>query len=450
MIDELPVIRQRACSEHLKLDRMRPPYRLPEGFQMLFYGDGRPITLINHYLANKAQAQIISGVDWRQTQQSLADDAAQATIFFHGLRKSWTDLDIRMVVQYAAALQAGYSVWTQKKLAKKTIHRRIGTVLQIAKFARLNGYQTGELPSGGTKPADILNSASGKLQELGHDLKVVAPTVTTHPRIRPILETKFILDELGRDIASVNDSEEECRDRLTAEVALYTGMRVDEVANLTLHQLLALASEMEAKPHQRDFQLWLTHTKGSKPGYVIFPKRIVTAILKYIETERAAAVQAARTRIGAGYREPGALFLNGANANLRDVGRPITAATISRNFSRAVMRCGMTIKEERFKLAPDGRLTFHDIIDQPLIELHCRAAHTYHDLRHTFAVVQYFIMLQRGVQNPLSRLRTLLRHTLTQTTSDIYLNWLDIFERQLSEKLANEYAELDSIHERSR
>ena len=111
---------------------------------MLFYGDGRPITLINHYLANKAKAKIIDGVDWKQTQQSLADDAAQATTFFHSLGKSWADLSLKMIVQYAAALQAGYSVWTQKKLAPNTVTRRIGTVLRIAEFARQNKYSMGD------------------------------------------------------------------------------------------------------------------------------------------------------------------------------------------------------------------------------------------------------------------------------------------------------------------
>ncbi|MDX0702706.1 tyrosine-type recombinase/integrase [Sinorhizobium medicae] len=445
---DTPVIRHRAQNgTHLQLERDRPAYRLPDGFQMLFYGNGRPITLINHYLANRAKAQIIDGIDWRQTQQSLADDGAQATTFFHSLGKTWDDLNFKIIVSYAAALQAGYSVWTQKKLAPNTVTRRIGTVLRIAKFARQNKYPMGELPSADIKPADILQLAAEQLQDLGHNPDFVAPSERAQPRINPILEAKVILDELGPDILSQESSPKNCRDRLLAETALYTGLRVDEVEHLTVHHILFLASDMEAKPHQREFQLYITHTKGSKPGYVIFPKRIIEALVKYIETERALVVETAKTRLGEDYRDPGALFLNGIHANGRDLGRAMTAAMISRVFSRAVARCGLFVEEERFRLAPNGELVFDGKTGQPMTEAVRRPAHTYHDLRHTFAVVQYSIRSLRGDKNPLATVKTLLRHKLSQTTADIYLSWLHVFERQLSEMLSDLFHDLDAASE---
>lgn len=442
---DTPVIRHRAQNgTRLQLERDRPAYRLPDGFQMLFYGNGRPITLINHYLANKAKAQIIDGIDWKQTQQSLADDGAQATTFFHSLGKTWDDLNFKIIVSYAAALQAGYSVWTQKKLAPNTVTRRIGTVLRIAKFARQNKYPMGELPSVDIKPADVLQLAAEQLQDLGHNPDFVAPSERAQPRINPILEAKVILDELGPDILSEESSPKNCRDRLVAEVPLYTGLRVDEVEHLTVHQMLFLASEMEAKPHQREFQLFITHTKGSKPGYVIFPKLLIQALIKYIETERALVVETAQKRLGENYRDPGALFLNGIEANVRDMGRAMTATMMSRVFSRAVVRCGLSVEEERFRLAPNGKLMFDEKTNKPLTEFVHRPAHTYHDLRHTFAVVQYSIRSLRGDKNPLATVKTLLRHKLSQTTADIYLSWLHVFERQLSEKLSELYVDLDA------
>lgn len=448
---ETPVIRQRARDgARLQLERDRPAHRLPDGFEMLFYGDGRPITLINHYLANKARAKILVGGEWRQTQKALADDGAQATTFFHSLGRTWDDLNLEVIVSYAAALQAGYSVWTQKKLTAKTLSRRIGTVLRIAKFARQNGYPVGELTTEDIRPAEVLQLAAEKLQDLGHNPRFVVPIEKAQPRINPILEAKVILSELGGDILSEDSLLRSCRDRLLAEVSLYTGLRVDEVAHLTVDQMLFLASEMEAKPHQREFQLFVTHTKGSKPDYVIFPKHLIQAVIKYIETERALVVKVAQERLSGNYRDPGALFLNGLGANYRDLGRAMSATMMSRVFSRAVVRCGLCLEEERFRLAPSGELILDEETNKPLTEFVSQPAHTFHDLRHTFAVVQYSIRSLRGDKNPLAAVKTLLRHKLSQTTADIYLSWLHIFERRLSEMLSDLFLELDAAEKGGR
>jgi integrase len=290
----------------------------------------------------------------------------------------------------------------------------------------------------------VTQLAAAQLQDLGHNPKFVARTKKEEPKIAPLLQAKAVLDALGRDILSDDSAEEESRDRLVAETSLYTGMRCAEVAHLTVDQILILASEMEAQPLTREFHLLITKTKGSHPGYVIFPKRLVTALLRYVETERAAAVENARARCGESYRDPGTLFVNGIRANDRDIGRQMSSATISRAFSQAVLRCGWTVEEERFQLAPDGSLIFDEITGKPLLHTVLRPAHTFHDLRHTFAVVQYSIRNLRGDKNPLATVKTLLRHKLSQTTADIYLSWLHLFERQLSEKLSDLYFDLDA------
>ncbi len=178
---------------------------------------------------------------------------------------------------------------------------------------------------------------------------------------------------------------------------------------------------------------------------MLFPAQLVLDLMKYIETERARVVEAANRRLGALYRDPGVLFLNGVDANDRDVGRPMKAATISRRFTRAVVSCGLFLAEEdRFLLRADGSLVRDESSGEPLTESVKRPAHTYHDLRHTFAVVQYFIRVRRGDKNPLGTVRSLLRHTLSQTTADLYLAWMDFYERELSDLLSELYADLDT------
>ena len=434
------MLRQRARDDiAIVIDRERPGYRIPSGFQMLFYGNGRPITVVNHYLMEVTTSCQLEETDWKQTQQSYADDAAQGTIFLWSKRKTWDDVSVELAVDFYIALRGGYSVWTRQKLESSTVNRRLSTFLRIARFARRNGYPTGDGDFANLKPKDVRRRASSKIAARGG---TIFPSQRRPlPKVNPILNLKPVLDALGDDI--LKSPKGDCRDRLYAETSLHTGMRVDEIAELTVRDILFLASEAATKPHQKNFAIWITKTKGSIPGYVVFPRHLIDALIRYVETERAEVVLEARKRLGAAYLEPPNLFLNGLSANDRDIGKARSPAAISKAFTRAVSRCGQMIADTRFELRADRSLASSEE-GAPIVEHYLRPAHNFHDLRHTFAVVLYFDAVRRGIKNPLKHVSILLRHALTETTSNLYLRWVDVFERELAQLLADYYRDLDA------
>lgn len=436
---EVPVRRHRAREDApLGLERKRPEVRIPNGFQMLFYGDGKPITVVNHYLLEVVTSCQLEGLSWKNTQQSYADDAAQASIFLWSRGKDWNDVSTELAVDFYIALKGGYSVWTRQKLERSTVVRRVGTFLQIAMFAARNGYPTGKIGPINLTPKDVRKRAGAKLAASGG--RVLPRGRRALPKVNPILNLKRILDALGGDI--LKSPSEECRDRLFAETSLRTGMRVDEVANLTARDIMWLASECATQPHRRNFQLWITATKGSRPGYAVLSRDLIDKLIRYVETERAAVVAEAKKRIGSGYNEPPNLFLNGKSANNRDLGRPRSAAAMSKVFTSAVMQCALTMTDTRFLLNSDGTLA-RTAADTPITEEFLRPAHNFHDLRHTFAVVVYFDAVRRGIKNPLKHVSTRLRHVLSATTSNLYLRWIDVFEREIGQLLAEYFSDLD-------
>jgi integrase len=291
---------------------------------------------------------------------------------------------------------------------------------------------------------------------MGSEPAKVMPRTQKSLNVNPILKCGLILEKLGRDILSpenpqpASDRNTNYRDRLTAETSLYTGLRVDEVAHLTVAQILSLASEMHKFPTQKEFPLLVVHTKGSDPALAMFPVQLIKALLKYIEGEREDVVEAATKRCSAPYVDPGILFLNGTQANTRDIGQPLTDQSISRIFSHAVSRCELFREETRFILDQEGSLVHHPETAEALTETVLRPAHTFHDLRHTFAVVQYAVRSLRGERNPLAAVRALLRHKLSQTTADIYLSWYHLHERHLSETLTAFLGDITNAAETTR
>ena len=113
-----------------------------------------------------------------------------------------------------------------------------------------------------------------------------------------------------------------CRDRLIASLAVATGMRLDECANLTLSQYKNLKKDGSYS----NVALPLYKTKGLKPRTVVVPGIIHDDLRHYVKTERARAVRRAKTSVEA-------LFVNHAHAK-RNPGEAMTAHSIWRHFQR--------------------------------------------------------------------------------------------------------------------
>ncbi|SAL52340.1 site-specific tyrosine recombinase XerC [Caballeronia concitans] len=206
------------------------------------------------------------------------------------------------------------------------------------------------------------------------------------------------------------------RPRLTAELSLSTGLRVDEVARLTIHQILSLPYDSQATPESK-VPLRVTRTKRLKPRTVELPMYLLYELQLYIDGERRDALrEAEKYWLRDDSRRPSALFLNGTDAH-QHAGKPVKADVISDDFHQACLRNALTSVRE--KIDPESGVTYFTSVAQ----------HRFHDLRHTFAVWMYLSEKASGNAEPWKQIQTLLGHTSLKTTMDIYLKVVNV-ERQ--------------------
>lgn len=192
------------------------------------------------------------------------------------------------------------------------------------------------------------------------------------------------------------------RNRLIVELSFATGMRIDEIAALTLAQFLTLKQD----PAHGTYPLLLTKTKGLVPRNVYIPALLYDALKTYVDDERAKAVGSKKCR---------ALFVTHADAN-RNAGSPLSVRSISHAFHEAVMAAGL------FKTIRDA-----DNVERKI------ARHTFHDLRHTFAVEMYSTLKSNGETDPWLKLKVLLGHEHLRTTVNTYLRSIAALDANVSD-----------------
>ena len=148
-----------------------------------------------------------------------------------------------------------------------------------------------------------------------HDPFAMVETKKGHRRLPQF----FYEPEIEQLFKAVSGSEPaDIRDRALLEVLYDTGMRVSEVANLTVEQV-------DIKMHAI-----LVHGKGNKDRYVLFGDQAAAALKQYVDTVRAdlMAVSGLWTN---------RMFLN-------QHGKPITARGIEYILDRVVERTSLTTK----------------------------------------------------------------------------------------------------------
>lgn len=201
------------------------------------------------------------------------------------------------------------------------------------------------------------------------------------------------------------------RDRLAAELAVSTGLRVDEVAKLTVLQILDLP--VGGDP-ERFTTMHVTRTKRLVPRDVNVPNYLIPDLHAYIDGERKECLAVARRHwLKKRSDEPKVLFVNGVDAH-QNAGKPVGADTLSDAFRRAVIKAGLT--EWVTKTDPDtGEVR------------QVRAPrHRYHDLRHTYALWTYHALVEQGISEPWKIIQSLLGHAHLSTTLDTYLRVVNV------------------------
>jgi site-specific recombinase XerD len=415
--------------------------RIVPGMKITFGPDYRPKSAMNEFTVERADQARKRGRSWLNTQNSYNDDLYQFATYMHVRGLDEDDIGIEDIEEYAFCLIDAVSVRTKKKLKPATLKRRVNTVLRYFRWRISKGLDTRlRLNQISSLLKNGIYSSSGVRH---NNLFSLTPEdLPPSEKISPFFnqELASVLDTLGPPHNQPDGRSR--RDRLASELSYATGMRLDEICSLTVQQIVNLRRHVDPDDPYKSIGLRLSKTKGLKPGEVFLPSALVEQLLAYVEVERAQIVTAAKRRSPSGFHDSGKLFLNGKGANHRDFGRPLQPDTLSRRFSAAVYAAGLQSRDETFCLDDHG---IPVVLEDGSYAMAVRQvnSHTFHDLRHTFAVNRYLAGIAVGEKEPWKKVQILLRHKSLKTTIDIYLQWVETKEGIISDA---HFAALRSIY----
>lgn len=406
---------------------------------MFFSGDLEPISVVNCYLRtvrNRTRGKR------GNSEKAYADDIAQFLTFLATREVDLHNVEKTNLIDFAACLLDGISVKTRRTFAASTTARRVRTAISLCQFGVTNGFIQSDNVFGEGSAEEILSIAVAEQSHLDATLKnaLIPPTMVgqkIHPI--PLRYISRIFDALGPF-----DWEEPIgrprRDRLAAEMSLATGMRIDEICSVNVYKILDLQQYVNLNDPWQVFSLELTETKGSIRREVLLPQHLLFRLLHYFDNERRFIVKRAQAlgKFKEAGSQPSNLFLNGLESNHRDIGEACRTGTLSRAFSRAVVKVGLTTRLTRFILDDEGHLIKETEGNKWLEESTLIPSFTFHDLRHTYAIENYYIAKKLGESDPVRRIQHLLGHALRHTTESSYLPWVNNREPDYSDQ----YAEL--------
>lgn len=427
-------------------------FALPEGFPFLVVESDDIIEIQEHVLLylyekfvrgkgrrgwkeNTVEAYAYDLRDWFAFLEVCEDESDE-----NGqVGKAWDAATENDYINYRDALQDAVSPHTRQYLSHSTIRRRQSTVENFYKEAQKRDWYVGaflktfDFKKGRIRPADRdamvhLRAGHNTTREVCAYTEEIGETEVVHPLSKA--EWRVIQRELDLSRSEPKDNTHRSRDRLACELSLTTGLRVDETASLTVHHILKLNTDyLLLNEEDRELgylKLYITKTKRLKPRNVLVPCYLIPELVRYIDGERKAAVSAGKAysaKHGKKYKEPDSLFVNYV-CPLQHAGNAIQASSLSHAFRQACKGAGVmkTVQEIHTVEDDEGNETKVSVLRRA-------AAHCYHDLRHTFAVMMYFKEVDDGNPEPWLLIKELLGHASVETTRDIYLKVVTVEEK---------------------
>jgi len=399
-------------------------YALPKGFPILI-----DVTNLEVFEPGTLflQKQLLSRAypdGFPSSAPSVAQDLRDFLEYLDVDTLDWRQLTDDVITTYQNHLAGQPSPITHEIYSPRTVNRRVSVVLAFRKYTYEQGWsdippmvkvKTNTYVNRNALPMAHAAATPVVVQRLKDPPRGLNRRIDRiHPMTPAKVQTIFaelgpFPDENGR--GPIPSTQTPCRDRLMGTLALTTGLRRVEVRCLKRWQIETLIAQMNSEHLQANQKvtLELERTKGQRPGKVYIPIWVLKGLQWYIANERQAAYKRSGRK-----REPEELFLNHeAQQSQANVGQPVTDDTISRVFREAVVRAGCVIKSWRVNPLTGDR---HEWTE---------AAHTFHDLRHTFAVWLYYAEQKSGNPTPWKTVQVRLRHSQLATTEGTYLKIVD-------------------------
>lgn len=317
----------------------------------------------------------------------------------------WQEADLATRRAFRDAYASSISPRTGQPYELGGIADSMTTVKQFYVYAGAEGFYEGELA--------IQNDLPGKDErrrgfKTDQDLPKQRPNVNI--RALTPRELGNFLHYVGPQAGIRGNDKRHARDRLICDLGWVVGLRLSEVISLTTLQFLSITPD--SKSPYADLHLVITG-KGNKTRQVAIPTWLVIDALKYIEEDRAIALRASPVHI---MKRPHQLFLSRQDSPRR--GRPISSDAIQKMVREACIALGYTTTIS--KTCPDTGNT----------SLASVPKYSFHDLRHTYAVLTYHAEVANGNLEPWKKIQAQLGHAHLDITINTYLSHVEIFSQK--------------------
>jgi integrase/recombinase XerC len=398
---------------------------LPGGFPFLIDDDTHDVVepallfLVDAYLTK-------TGFWNRNTSKRAAYDLLDWWRFLDHCGRPWDLTDGGDLDAYRDSMIGAISPRTHEEYKTETIRARRTLVKRFYEWAHKRGFCDGKLQEA-TEIREVYLSADR--DPLAHihcgPRRIAGDPGTPRSDRRPGEKVRSLIGgdpknpsfpRIARHLGPLPsergaDDPIPSRDRLAAELSVSTGLRVDEVAELTIFQILDLQAGGDP---ERFTTMHVTKTKRLVERDVNVPNYLIPDLHAYIDGERRECVAVARRHwLKKKSDEPKVLFVNGVDAH-QNAGKPVSADTLSSAFRRAVIKAGLT--EWVTKTDPDTGAVRQALVPR----------HRYHDLRHTYALWTYHALVEQGISEPWKIIQSLLGHAHLATTLDTYLRVVNV------------------------
>ena len=270
---------------------------LPKGFPFLIDDDTHQV--VEPALLFLVDAYLTKTGSWnRNTAKRAAYDLLDWWRFLDYLGRPWDLADSRDLDAYRDSMIGQISPRTFEEYKAATIRGRRTLVRRFYGWARKRGWYTGGLEEASEVREVYLSAERDPLAHLHSGQRRVevdagTPRSSARPdeKVRPLIggdPNNASFPRIAKHLGPLPsergaDDPTPSRDRLAAELSVSTGLRVDEVARLTIFQILDLP--VDGDP-ERFATMHVRKTKRLVERDVNVPKYLIPDLHAYIDGER--------------------------------------------------------------------------------------------------------------------------------------------------------------------
>lgn len=359
----------------------------------------------------------------KNTLHAIAQDLCDWWRYLEAFELSWIDALTTNLDGYVASMRVTLSPKTGEEYSPTTIKRRISTIKSFYSWASTQNW-IAQLTNA---RLDLLVSPGVAAAYFKRDLKSdhkPNPLLPMHAKAAlhavGLLPTE-LLAQIS-NITAASDSEkiqakltQECSLRLACHLALEVGLRVEEISKLPLNKFV----EYIARDDFVDTGKYKLSVKGKggKTRVIDIAGVLLREVVVYIKEIRPRIIDGAK-------KSSKNLLVHSMAAGIRWCGLHMSTRTLQRAFVGACISLGLTTAHV-VSVVEDGKADAQKIVSKSL--------YTFHDLRHSYAVWTYYVLLREGTRDPWSAVQKQLGHSNKSTTLNIYLDIAGDYEAVMSD-----------------